>query len=105
MCEVGEILKKLRNSRNESLRKQAEKLDIGASYLCDISQGNRKMTINVLQRVMKEYKYQCTDEDFVTMSINSFGKDMFDRYKLRSHISDPTKAAKDLIFILSGVIL
>ena len=101
LSDAGLILKKLRDAEGFSLRRQAIKLDIGASYLCDISYGNRRMTVPVLQKIVKAYKYQVKD-DFYTLASGCYDKNLIDRYKLRNHISDNTQAVKDLIFVMTG---
>lgn len=101
LSEAGKILKKYREAEGFSLRRQAIKLNIGASYLCDISYGNRRMTVPVLQKIASAYKYQIK-EDFFTLASGCFDKEIFERYKLRNHISDNTQAMKDLIFVMTG---
>lgn len=103
LSDAGLILKKLRDAEGFSLRRQAIKLNMGASYLCDISYGNRRMTVSVLQKIVKAYKYQIKD-DFFTLASGCFDKEIFERYKLRNHISDETRAIKDLIFVMTGEI-
>lgn len=100
--ECGKILLKYREEDKISIRKQAQLIDISASYLCDISMGHRGMTVPVLKNIVKAYKYRCVGEDFLTLASSCYDGEMIRRYKIRNHVTDDVKAIKDLIFIITG---
>lgn len=101
----GNVLLKYRKEDKCSIRKQAEKINIGPSYLCDISRGNRDMTVPVLKKIVKAYKYRCVGDDFFTLASACYDSEMLRRYKTRTHTTDNIQAIKDLIFITTGEVL
>lgn len=101
--EVGKILERYRKETKCGVRAQARLLGFGAPYLCDISHGNRNMTVSVLSSIMKVYKYKCVGEDFLTLANACYDSELIRRYKVRNHITDDTQAIRDLIYVMSGV--
>lgn len=99
---AGKILERYRKEDKCGIRAQARKLGIGAPYLCDISHGNRGMTVNVLKKIVTVYKYKCVGEDFLTLARACYDEELIRRYKVRNHITDDTQAIRDLIYVMTG---
>lgn len=100
--DVGKILESYRKQDNISLRTQALKIGLSFSYLCDISYGNRGMTVPVLKKIVTYYKYRCVGKEFIILATACFDSEIFRRYKIRTHNVDDNIAIRDLIFILTG---
>lgn len=99
----GEILNRYKNEDKMSMRNQARKLGVSASFLCDIYYGNRKVSHTLFKTILEKYKYKCVGSDLVVIGTNVIGSDVLYRYKTRNHGVDDEKAIKDLIYINYGV--
>lgn len=51
--EFGQILKRIRTTRNLTVRKFASKVELSIVYISDLENNNRKVTMTVINKIIK----------------------------------------------------
>lgn len=102
LSKTGTILNHYREQQLISMREQARKLEVSISFLSDLYHGNRNLSVRTLKKIYKEYKYNITKEDLITLGCEVVGEDTFLRYKQQFKDQDDSTAIRRLIYIVSG---
>ena len=59
--KIGQKIKKIRNNKNLSQEKLANIADIDRTYLPDIEKGNRKISIQILNKITNALEIRLSD--------------------------------------------
>ena len=59
--KIGQKIKEIRNNKNLSQEKLANIADIDRTYLPDIEKGNRKISIEILNKITTALEIRLTD--------------------------------------------
>lgn len=71
--KFGKVLKNLRINRNFTIRMLSSVLSISPAYICDLEQGNRKITLELLNKI-RERLNLTEDEEMIVIEAFTYDR-------------------------------